>query len=57
MNQLFYSNPYPEFRLIKPHNQVIHQFTFNILNPFAWAEFVKAWKRGDFKSKKDKKSP
>lgn len=29
----------------------------NILNPFAWAEFVKAWKRGDFKSKKDKKSP
>ncbi len=29
----------------------------NILNPFAWAEFVKAWKRGDFKSKKDKKLP
>ncbi len=24
----------------------------NILNPFAWAEFVKAWKRGDFKKKK-----
>jgi len=24
----------------------------NILNPFAWAEFIKAWKRGDFKSKK-----
>ncbi len=24
----------------------------NILNPFAWADFVKAWKRGDFKSKK-----
>lgn len=22
----------------------------NILNPFAWAEFIKAWKRGDFKS-------
>lgn len=21
----------------------------NILNPFAWSEFVKAWKRGDFK--------
>lgn len=24
----------------------------NILNPFAWQQFVKAWKRGDFKSKK-----
>jgi len=24
----------------------------NILNPFAWGEFVKAWKRGDFKKKK-----
>jgi hypothetical protein len=24
----------------------------NILNPFAWADFVKAWKRGDFKSKR-----
>lgn len=24
----------------------------NILNPFAWAEFIKAWKRGDFKRKK-----
>lgn len=23
----------------------------NILNPFAWADFIKAWKRGDFKSK------
>ena len=23
----------------------------NIFNPFAWAEFVQAWKRGDFKSK------
>ena len=23
----------------------------NILNPFAWAEFIQAWKRGDFKSK------
>lgn len=23
----------------------------NILNPFAWNEFIKAWKRGDFKSK------
>ena len=22
----------------------------NILNPFAWSEFIKAWKRGDFKS-------
>jgi len=24
----------------------------NIFNPFAWAEFIKAWKRGDYKSKK-----
>ncbi len=24
----------------------------NILNPFAWGEFIKAWKRGDFKKKK-----
>ncbi|MFP5041471.1 carboxypeptidase-like regulatory domain-containing protein [Parasediminibacterium sp. JCM 36343] len=24
----------------------------NILNPFAWADFIKAWKRGDFKSTK-----
>jgi hypothetical protein len=23
----------------------------NIFNPMAWAEFIKAWKRGDFKSK------
>jgi hypothetical protein len=23
----------------------------NILNPFAWGEFVKAWKRGDYKKK------
>lgn len=24
----------------------------NILNPMAWAEFIKSWKRGDFKRKK-----
>lgn len=24
----------------------------NIMNPFAWQQFIKAWKRGDFKSKK-----
>jgi hypothetical protein len=24
----------------------------NIFNPLAWNEFIKAWKRGDFKSKK-----
>ncbi len=24
----------------------------NIFSPFAWAEFIKAWKRGDFKKKK-----
>lgn len=23
----------------------------NILNPFAWSEFIKSWKRGDFKKK------
>ncbi|HEY9340053.1 MAG TPA: carboxypeptidase-like regulatory domain-containing protein, partial [Hanamia sp.] len=23
----------------------------NIFNPLAWAEFIKSWKRGDFKSK------
>ncbi|HEX8334193.1 MAG TPA: carboxypeptidase-like regulatory domain-containing protein [Segetibacter sp.] len=23
----------------------------NILNPFAWSEFIKSWKRGDFKRK------
>ncbi|MBN9351459.1 MAG: carboxypeptidase-like regulatory domain-containing protein [Chitinophagaceae bacterium] len=23
----------------------------NIFNPFAWAEFIQAWKRGDFRSK------
>jgi hypothetical protein len=23
----------------------------NILNPFAWAQFFEAWKRGDFKRK------
>lgn len=25
----------------------------SILNPFAWAEFIKAWKNGDFKNNKD----
>ncbi|HLA53791.1 MAG TPA: carboxypeptidase-like regulatory domain-containing protein [Flavitalea sp.] len=25
----------------------------NIFNPFAWNEFIKAWKRGDYKRKKD----
>ncbi len=24
----------------------------NIFNPFAWAQFIQAWKRGDFKKKK-----
>lgn len=28
----------------------------NILSPIAWANFVKAWKRGDFKKKKDNKN-
>ena len=25
----------------------------NLLNPIAWAKFIEAWKRGDFKQKKD----
>lgn len=25
----------------------------NLLNPFAWAKFIKAWKNGDFKNKKN----
>jgi len=25
--------------------------TYNILNPIAWAQFIEAWQRGDFKSK------
>ncbi|WP_133995423.1 carboxypeptidase-like regulatory domain-containing protein [Dinghuibacter silviterrae] len=25
----------------------------NIFNPFAWSEFIKAWKRGDFKNNSD----
>ena len=28
----------------------------NIFNPLAWADFIKAWKRGDFKSKKSSSS-
>ncbi len=28
----------------------------NILNPLAWADFIKAWKRGDFKRKEDTSS-
>ncbi len=27
----------------------------NIFNPMAWAQFIKAWKRGDFKKKKEDK--
>jgi hypothetical protein len=26
----------------------------NYLNPFVWAQFLEAWKRGDFKKKKKK---
>lgn len=26
----------------------------NLLNPIAWAQFIKAWQNGDFKRKKDK---
>lgn len=28
----------------------------NLLNPLAWASFIKAWQRGDFKRKKDDKN-
>lgn len=28
--------------------------TTNLLNPIAWAQFIQAWKRGDFKSKNKK---
>jgi hypothetical protein len=24
----------------------------NVLNPKAWSEFIKAWKRGDYRKKK-----
>ena len=27
---------------------------FNILNPFAWAQFIKAWKDGKFKSQEER---
>lgn len=37
-NRLYYSGQYP------PNN---------LLNPLAWAKFIKAWKNGDFKKKKD----
>jgi len=30
------------------------QQPFNIFNPFAWAKFIKAWKDGEFKRKKNK---
>jgi hypothetical protein len=30
------------------------QQPFNIFNPFAWAQFIKAWKEGKFKNKKYK---
>jgi hypothetical protein len=29
----------------------------NIFNPFAWSEFIKAWKRGDYKKKTYSRSP
>lgn len=35
-NRLYYSGQYPPM---------------NILNPLAWAKFIKAWKDGDFKNK------
>jgi hypothetical protein len=30
------------------------QQPFNIFNPFAWAQFIKAWKNGKFKSKEER---
>jgi len=30
------------------------QQPFNIFNPFAWAQFIKAWKAGKFKSKEER---
>ncbi|MGG9970249.1 carboxypeptidase-like regulatory domain-containing protein [Ferruginibacter sp. SUN002] len=41
--------------LIKQSNKIYYtgqNAPINLLNPSAWNEFVKAWKRGDFKSKK-----
>jgi len=35
-SQLYYAGQYP---------------SYNILNPIAWAQFIEAWKRGDFKKK------
>jgi hypothetical protein len=29
----------------------------NIFNPFAWSEFIKAWKRGDYKRKSTYRAP
>ena len=30
------------------------QQPFNIFNPFAWAQFIKAWKEGKFKSQEER---
>ena len=35
--KLYYAGQYP---------------SFNLLNPIAWAQFIKAWKNGEFKKKK-----
>ena len=35
-SQLYFAGQYP---------------TFSIFNPIAWAQFIDAWKRGDFSSK------
>ncbi len=34
------------------HSYIGQQPPQNIFNPFAWSEFIQAWKRGDFKNKK-----
>lgn len=45
------SNQYMRQRVSKMYytGQIAPQ---NIFNPFAWSEFIKAWKRGDYKKKK-----
>ncbi len=39
-SKLYYAGQYP---------------SISLLNPIAWAQFIQAWKRGDFKRKKKKK--
>jgi hypothetical protein len=45
MAQIYSQRPYYNTGQIPP---------MNIMNPFAWAQFFEAWKRGDYKRKKKK---